>query len=48
EDKFKFKDGWYICNYEKIIQPMFFLNEDNGTVKFKGIKKNRTCEPVKD
>ncbi|CAG8779073.1 43413_t:CDS:2, partial [Gigaspora margarita] len=39
EDKFKFKDGWYIRDYEKITQPIFFLNENNGTVKFKGIKK---------
>ncbi|CAG8841255.1 3204_t:CDS:1, partial [Racocetra persica] len=39
EDKFKFKDGWFIRNYEKITQPMFFLDEDDSIVKFKGIKK---------
>ncbi|CAG8843692.1 41106_t:CDS:2, partial [Gigaspora margarita] len=39
EDKFKFKDSWYIRNYEKITQSIFFLDENDGPVKFKGIKK---------
>ncbi|CAG8828645.1 13195_t:CDS:2, partial [Gigaspora margarita] len=39
EKKFKFKNRWFIHNYEKTIQPMFFLNEKDSTVKFKGIKK---------
>ncbi|CAG8806893.1 3549_t:CDS:2, partial [Gigaspora margarita] len=39
ENKFKFKDGWYIRDYEKITQLMFFLDKNDGTVKFKGIKK---------
>ncbi|CAG8625417.1 25176_t:CDS:2, partial [Gigaspora rosea] len=39
ENKFKFKDGWYICDYEKSHNLCFFLDENNGTVKFKGIKK---------
>ncbi|CAG8838208.1 26808_t:CDS:2, partial [Gigaspora margarita] len=39
EKKFKFKDSWFIHNYEKTVQPMFFLDEKDSTVKFKGIKK---------
>ncbi|CAG8616986.1 16706_t:CDS:2, partial [Cetraspora pellucida] len=39
KDKFKYKDGWFIRNHIKIEQPMFFLNENDGIVKFKGIKK---------
>ncbi|CAG8513564.1 18471_t:CDS:2, partial [Racocetra persica] len=38
EDKFKFKDGWFIRNYEKITQSVF-LDEDDSIVKFKEIKK---------
>ncbi|CAG8808882.1 15560_t:CDS:2, partial [Racocetra fulgida] len=30
EDKFKFKDGWFIRNYEKITQPMLFLDENDS------------------
>ncbi|CAG8742330.1 11245_t:CDS:2, partial [Gigaspora rosea] len=39
EKKFKFKDDWFIRNYKKTVQPMFFLNKKDSTVKFKGIKK---------
>ncbi|CAG8811500.1 153_t:CDS:2, partial [Cetraspora pellucida] len=39
EKKFEFKNSWCIRNYEKIIQPMFFLDKKDGIVKFKGIKK---------
>ncbi|CAG8753191.1 4912_t:CDS:10 [Cetraspora pellucida] len=39
KDKFKYKDDWFIHNHIKIEQPMFFLDENDGIVKFKEIKK---------
>ncbi|CAG8756897.1 229_t:CDS:2, partial [Gigaspora rosea] len=35
----KFKDGWYIRDYEKNTQPMFFIDENNCTIKFKEDQK---------
>ncbi|CAG8728056.1 15144_t:CDS:2, partial [Gigaspora rosea] len=32
ENKFKFKNCWYIRDYEKITQPMFFLDENDSTI----------------
>ncbi|CAG8842106.1 1261_t:CDS:2, partial [Gigaspora margarita] len=35
EPKFKFKDSWFICDHQKIVQPMFFF--DKGRNNNKGI-----------
>lgn len=45
EPKYKFKDGWFIRDHQKIVQPMFFFDKGRndgkgeGNMKFKGIKK---------
>ncbi|CAG8743588.1 2466_t:CDS:2, partial [Gigaspora rosea] len=45
EPKIIFKDGWFIHDYQKIVQPIFFFDKDRndsegkGIMKFKGIKK---------
>ena len=39
EKTWKYKDGYYFVNHQKIYQPMFFVDEDDGVCKFKGIKR---------
>ncbi|CAG8653091.1 5212_t:CDS:2 [Dentiscutata erythropus] len=40
ENKFKFKDGWFIRNYEKITQPMFFLDEDDDSGRTEDVDRS--------
>lgn len=42
EKKWKFKDGWYIREGLKVIQPMFLNPGEHGIRKFKGIKQVRS------
>lgn len=39
EKKWKFKDGWFIRDGQKISQPMFFEPDEHGVRKVKGIKQ---------